>query len=219
MGFAVALEDGRTACAESIEALLRAAEGFSEHELLGASRCHGWTRLDVLTHVIGGWQEMLAGLVSLVDAEPTVDAASYWTAFADESFSEDRVATLMFQRRRTDLYARPASVIAHLNEVGEALTRGVGGLPDRACRWQGQVFAPGDFLAVWAVEDVVHHLDLQSPEPPPASALGLSRATIEALLGEPLPRSWTDEEATLIGTGRSPVPVGLSLADRLPAFG
>ncbi|MFA6300284.1 MAG: maleylpyruvate isomerase N-terminal domain-containing protein, partial [Nocardioides sp.] len=67
MGLSVALEDGRFACAESITGFLRAVDALSEYELLDVSRCHGWTRLDVVVHVIGGWEEMLRGLVSRVD--------------------------------------------------------------------------------------------------------------------------------------------------------
>ncbi len=82
------------------------------------------------------------------------------------------------------------------------------------------MFTPGDYLAVWAVEHAVHHLDLISQVPPPPSALGLARATIEALAGEPLPAAWSDEEAALIGAGRAPVPHGLGrLRLRLPALG
>ena len=191
-----------------------------EHDLLHESRCHGWTRLDVVVHVISGWQEMLGGLVSRTDAEPSVDAASYWPAFATESAAEDPVAVLMSQRRRTAAYSRPAAATAHLGEVAAAVLRGVGSIEDRPHLWQGHVFAPGDYLAVWAVEDVVHHLDLMSDEPAPPSALRLTRATVEALVCEPLPESWSDLDATLIGTGRVPVPDGSGpVSARLPALG
>ena len=59
MGMVVALDQGRAACSESIDAFLQAVDGLTEYDLLGASRCHGWTRLDVVVHVISGWQEML----------------------------------------------------------------------------------------------------------------------------------------------------------------
>src|SRR3954462_7796975 len=100
MGLSVSLEVGRSACAESIDAFVRAVDSFNEYELLGASRCHGWSRLDVVTHVLAGWQEMLGGIVSLVDDEATVDAASYWPAFAKEYAAGDPVPVLMSQRRR-----------------------------------------------------------------------------------------------------------------------
>lgn len=94
-------------------------------------------------------------------------------------------------------------------------------MSDQPRRWQGQVFTAGDFLAIWAVEDAVHHLDLDvTGEAPPAAALSLCRRTIEALVGEPLPASWSDVDAVLAGTGRIPVPAGgEALADRLPALG
>jgi hypothetical protein len=62
----------------------------------------------------------------------------------------------------------------------------------------------------------VHQLDLRSAVPAPGSGLRLARATIEALIGQPLPGEWTDEDAVLIGTGRAPVPA--ELAGLLPAL-
>lgn len=220
MELEVALDVGRTACSDSVRTFVEAASGLDEYELLGASRCHGWTRLDVVAHVIGGWQEMLGGLVSPMDEPPTVDAASYWTAFADEYGGADQVLTLMSQRRRTAAYARPAAAIEQLTDVADALLRGVAAFPARACFWQGHVFAPGNYLSIWTVENVVHQLDLRTTRPPRSSGLMLARATIEILLGEPLPRAWTDEQATLIGAGRVPAPTELgALADRLPVLG
>ena len=220
MGLSVDFRAGATAFADSVEALLRAVAELSEYDLLGSSRCHGWSRLDVVVHVIAGWQEMLGGLVSPVASAPTVDAASYWTAFSADFGDDDPVATLMSQRRRTAPYARPADAVAQLRDVAEAVLRGVRSLPNAHLRWQGHVFTAGDYLAVWAVEDVVHHLDLLVTEPAPASALGLARASIEALAGAPLPASWNDVDATLIGTGRVPVPADAGpLSDRLPVLG
>lgn len=219
MSLAITLDAGRTACTESIAAFLRAVDGLSEYELLGGSRCHGWTRLDVVVHVTAGWQDMLSGLVSTVDSEPTVDAASYWSAFASQYAGEDPILSLMAQRRRSSVYTRPASAKSQLKDVAAAVLRGVAGLGGKTHEWQGHVFAAGDFAAVWAVEDVVHHLDLEVEEPPPSSALGVARATVEALLGSALPPSWDDQDATLIGTGRSPVPSGFeTLSDRLPVL-
>jgi len=220
VGLTVALDDGRTACAESIEAFVGVIDTLGEYELLGASRCHGWTRLDVAVHVLAGWQEMLCGLVSVSNCEPTVDAATYWSAFATEYATEDPVPTLMSQRRRSAAYARPSSATAQMHDVASALMRGVTDCQDRRYLWQGHVFTAGDFLAVWAVENVVHHLDLLTDDPAPPSALTLARATIEALVDEPVPTTWTDRDATLIGTGRTLVPAGSgTIATLLPVFG
>jgi len=52
MALTVGVDEGRAACAASVEAFCAAAEGCTEHELLGASRCHGWTRLDLRSPVV-----------------------------------------------------------------------------------------------------------------------------------------------------------------------
>lgn len=220
MGFSVSLDAARPVCADSIDGFVVAAASFSEYELLGASRCHGWSRLDLVTHVIAGWQEMLGGMVSPVEDEPTVDAASYWPAFAQEFGSEDPVTVLMAQRRRGAAYARPESAIAQLRDVAAAVGRGVASLPDRHVLWQGQVFTAGDFLAIWAVEDVIHQLDLHDSRPAPARALALTRSTVQALIDEALPEAWSDEDVALIGTGRVPVPQDSAVAaEQFPVLG
>lgn len=220
MGLSVGVEAARAACLESTDAFMAAVGSLSEYELLGASRCHGWSRLDVVVHVIAGWQEMLGGLVSPTDAEPSVDAATYWTAFAEEYATDDPVPVVMSQRRRTAAYVRPASATAHLRDVAAMVGRGARSHPDRPCLWQGHVFTAGDFLAIWAVENVVHQLDVRADLPAPVGALRLARATIEALVGQPLPAGWADVDAVLVGTGRAPVPADAGeIAARLPALG
>lgn len=224
VAFTVELATARRACAESILGFVEAAASVGEYDLLAASRCHGWTRLDVVVHLITGWQEMLGPMTFGVDDEPTVDAASYWPAFAAAYGSGDPVSTLMSQRRRTAAYARPASALDQLREVSEALARGVESFDDRHRRWQGHVFTAGDYLTVWAVENAVHHLDLdlggEAAGPVPTSAMSAARATIEALVQEPLPPRWSDRDAVLIGTGRSGLPSDTArLMHRLPALG
>jgi hypothetical protein len=182
MALTVDCETGRAAFSQSVAAFVRAVDGLGEWDLLGASRCHGWTRLDVVVHVVGGWQEMLGGFVSPVEDPPTVDAASYWPAF-DAEYAGDRLETLLAQRRRTAAYLRPDSVREHMHEVADAVLRGAASCSDRHLRWQGHVFTAGDFLTIWVVEDAIHHLDLVSTEPVPPSALDLARATVAALDG------------------------------------
>lgn len=164
---------------------------------------------------------MLGGCVHQVDTSPTVDAASYWTAFAHDMADENPIAVLMTQCRRSDAFASPAALRAQLHDVSTAVLHGTRTMTDRPRLWQGHVFTAGDFLAIWAVEDAVHHLDLDvSGDVPPPAALSLSRRTVEALVGEALPASWSDVDAVLAGTGRISVPAGgEALADRLPALG
>lgn len=210
---------GRAACVDATEAFVEDVGSLSERELLGASRCHGWTRLDVVVHVIAGWYEMLTGLVSTCEEEPTVDAATYWPAFS-EGESDDVVATLMSQRRRSSTYARPAAAVEELRVVAGAVVRGVQVCPPGRRRWQGHVFELGDFLATWAVEVVVHQLDLRTGASLPASALSLTRGTIESLAGARAPDSWSDVDLVLAGTGRAPAPSDAgAFGDRLPVLG
>lgn len=185
MGLTVDLETARAAFADSVRGFLDAVDGLDEWALLGASRCHGWTRLDVVVHVIAGWQEMLGGFVSPVGDAPTVDAASYWPAF-DEEYDDDPVAVLMAQRRRAAAYLRPDSAREQLHDVAGAVLRGAASCADRPLRWQGHVFTAGDFLTIWAVEDVIHQVDLVTDDAAPARALELARATVTELDGASL---------------------------------
>jgi len=215
----VPLADGRNALIESVHAVVAALDGLDEWDLFTASRCHGWSRLDVGTHLLAGWQEMLAGMACPVDAEPTVDAASFWTAFAADNAGQDRVAVLLAQRRRSDAHTRPDAMRAQLRDVAAAVVYGAEAMSDRPVHWAGQVFAPGDFLTTWAVEDVVHQLDLDLGDDLPAGALALARRTVESLAG-PLPAAWPDAHAVLVGTGRLPAPADAGPAgERLPALG
>lgn len=185
MGLTVDLGTARAAFVDSVRGFVSAADGLDEWELLGASRCHGWARLDVVVHVLAGWQEMLGGFVSPVEDAPTVDAASYWPAF-DEEYDDDPVTVLMAQRRRAAAYARPGSARQQLHDVAEAVLSGAASCADRPLRWQGHVFTAGDFLTIWAVEDVIHQVDLLTDDPVPASALDLARATVAELDGAAL---------------------------------
>lgn len=220
MALSIDLDEGKRAFEESVVAFLGTVDRLTEHEIFGHSRCHGWLRIDVLTHVLGGWQEMLSGFVHQVDAKPTVDAASYWTAFAQDMADEDPIVVLMAQRRRSDAHPSPDALRAQLRDVSAAVLHGTRALTDQPRFWQEQVFTAGDFLAIWAVEDAVHHLDLDVPgDVAPASALSLCRRTIEALVGEALPAAWSDVDAVLAGTGRiSPPAGGEAFATRLPAL-
>ncbi|MGL5929610.1 MAG: maleylpyruvate isomerase N-terminal domain-containing protein [Dermatophilaceae bacterium] len=219
MKLLVAHDDGCEAFTQSVEAFVAACDGLEEYELLGSSRCDGWTRLDVVTHVVAGWQELLGGLACRSEAPATVDAASYWAAYADDQADTDPVLVLMAQRRRTAAYSRPSAALAQLGDVAEQLAGAVGALSPGRHRFQGLISTSGDLLASWAVENAVHHLDLLVVGPPPAAALRLVRATVEALLGEPLPDAWDDEYATLVATGRTPAPDDAAhLADRLPVL-
>jgi hypothetical protein len=170
---------------------------------------------------------MLLGLLDPTDDEPDRDAATYWTAFPPQlDPATDDLDGARFVRLLASAYRRPTSLVAHLRPTADGLVRAVRATAPGAVRFQGHVLGTGDFLATWAVELAVHHLDiareLDLPGPDP-DALRMARQTVEALAGE-LPRSWSDETAVLVGTGRLPLDEPMRaqagpVADRLPALG
>lgn len=226
--------EARDAFLGALSGLADVAAGLDDDALLTTSRCRGWTTGDVLVHVHLGLQEMLLGVVTPTDAEPDTDAASYWRVPAPATdpgpgtdAETDRIAGTQFVRRLGAAYRRPRGVVAHLRPTVEGLATAVAAMPDGAVRFQGHVLSSGDFLATWAVEVAVHHLDL-APEldlaPPAAPALALGRATVQALAGGALPETWDDRRVVLLGTGRRAVGERLAadagpVAARLPVLG
>ncbi len=214
---------GREAFVSELTLLLQIAGGLGDRDLLAASRCRGWTVADVLTHVHLGLQEMLLGIVSPTDAAPTVDAASYWSqapADNDEASGTDHVR---YVRLLTSAYQRPSGSIRHLTMTGRTLVRAVTSLPPTSLDFQGHVIDTGDFLATWAVELAVHHLDLGLElivDPPTPAARDLTRRTVETLAGGPFPATLSEQDVILIGTGRKPAPDADALAHlMIPALG
>jgi uncharacterized protein (TIGR03083 family) len=213
------LATARAAFAEQLAAFLAVAEALDDHQLLAASRCHGWAVLDVLVHVRGGLEEMLRGCTAPTDAPPTADAASYWDA-ADAG-SADPVDGILWTRRTATAYSRPTRAVRHLRDAAEAVLAAAERLADTSVRFQGLVLTAGDFLATWVVELAVHQLDLGRDldvPAPPGPALRLARATVEAILGQPLPDSLPDFQVLLLGAGRRAVPPELAGAIR-PVLG
>ena len=194
---------GRTGFLDELRALCDLADGLGDDQLLAASRCRGWTVGDVLVHVHLGLQEMLLGVVSPTDRAPDTDAASYWRNPTGPHCHATTVGHVRFVRAMGAAYRRPTGIVAHLRPTADAVAAAVGALPEGAVAIHGHTLRTGDFLATWALELAVHHLDLGAtlalPAPAP-TALTLARATVEALAGAPLP--WDDETAVLIGTGR-----------------
>jgi uncharacterized protein (TIGR03083 family) len=199
----------RAAVLEAVGDLVDAARPLDDRALLAGSRCRGWSVADVLAHVHLGLQEMLHGLVTPTSATPNTDAASYWAAAPPTNDPDaDDIAGIRFVRLLSSAYRRPTGLVAHLGPTADAVSTAVASLRPGSVRFQGHVMTTGDFLATWACEVAVHHLDIgvELPVPDPAPrALTIARATIEALAGGPLPAEWTDVEAVLLGAGRIPV--------------
>ena len=201
---------------EQLEVFVAAAESFSEYDLLGASRVHGWSRLEAVVHVRCGLEEMVAVCAAQVVDPPDHDAASYWASFA--AADEDQVPHILWMRRTATAYNRPEGALRHLRAVAELARISLARMPDHPVLFQGKTMTSGDFLATWVVELAVHQLDLgeEAGHPTPAS-LQAVRRTVEAIADVDLPDTWDDEEAAVIALGRKPLPADAGrVADVLP---
>jgi hypothetical protein len=197
---------GRTAFLMGLDAFTRCAESLSDLQLVAASRCTGWTVGDVVVHVHLGLQEMLFGLVSRATEEPETDASSYWRITLPTNDDDaDQIAGMRFIRLLGGSYRRPSGAVRHMLATAEGIRAAAGRLEPGAVRFQGHVLASRDFLATWAVELAIHHLDMgrELTLPPAApAALRLARLTVEALAGVDAPTTWSDETTVLLGAGR-----------------
>jgi hypothetical protein len=203
------------------------AASLTDEQLLAASRCRGWAVCDVLCHLDFGNQEILVGFASPTDRHADTDLAVYWRACCAPG--EPDLGHARFTRLVASAYARPAGVVRHLHlTTGAVLRLARAADADRRLEFQGHVVTMEVFLALWAVEAAVHHLDVtvelpDAPPPAPAS-LRVTRGTLDALLGEPVPLGWDDPTYALKGGGRLALTgeersaLG-PLAERFPLFG
>ena len=172
--------DAVLAALDVLETTLR---GLRDEDLLAASRCRGWTAGDVWAHVHLGLQEMLLGLVTPTGAAADTDAVQYWRA---EGGGDDasRTPQVRFVRLLSSAYREPTGLVAHALPTIAGVRSAVSHLAPGRLAFQGHVLSTGDFLATWACELAVHHLDtgaeLDLPAAAPA-ALRIARTTGEAL--------------------------------------
>jgi Mycothiol maleylpyruvate isomerase N-terminal domain len=202
---------------EELTAFAEAAGSFSEYDLLAASRCHGWSRLDAVVHVRAGLEEMVGDCSAHVDEPPSHDAASYWESFATDA-NDDPVPQILWMRRTAAAYNRPSGAIRHLRDVATTADHVLRRMPDHAVLFQGKTMTSGDFLATWVVELAVHHLDLgHAAGRPTDGSLRVVRRTVEAIADVDLPEAWRDHDAALFALGRAPLPDDArELGDALP---
>ena len=171
--------------------------------------------------------EILVGFASPTDRPADTDLVAYWRACCAPG--EPDLGHARFTRLVASAYARPSGAVRHLHlTTGAALRLGRAADPGQRLAFQGHVVTMEDFLAIWAVEAAVHHLDLtvelpQAPPPAPAS-LEVTRNTLDALAGHEAPADWDAAAYALKGTGRLPLTAADRqalgpAADRFPLFG
>ncbi|MFI9375194.1 maleylpyruvate isomerase N-terminal domain-containing protein [Streptomyces parvulus] len=185
-------------------ALRSTVAGLADEDFARPSGCTGWLVRDLVCHLVIDAQDVLITLATPSTAEPTRDAATYWNVVPTPT-GDDPLDALTV--RLAAAYEEPRLLKFHLDDVGSAAGRAAG-LADPGARveTQEQVLTAGDYLSAYVLEWTLHHLDLVAGLPdaagPSAEALAGGRALLERVVGEEFPRSLSDADALLVGTGR-----------------
>ncbi|MFM9591218.1 maleylpyruvate isomerase N-terminal domain-containing protein [Streptomyces scabiei] len=186
-------------------ALREAVAALTDEDFLQPSGCAGWLVRDLACHLIIDAQDVLITLATPADGTPTADATTYWHVTNEPPSAEDPLSALTV--RLAAAYEDMTLLKFHLDDVGAAAARAAE-LADPTARvtTQGQVLTVEDYLTAYVLEWTLHHLDLtahlpESAEPPPPG-LTHSRAALEKIAGAAFPRSFSDGDALLVGTGR-----------------
>ncbi|MFF3767452.1 maleylpyruvate isomerase N-terminal domain-containing protein [Streptomyces sp. NPDC001922] len=169
------------------------------------SGCAGWLVRDLVCHLIIDAQDVLITLATPADAEPTVDAVTYWRVEDRPPTGEDPLDALTV--RLAAAYEEPGLLTFHLDDVGSAAGRAAGlAGPGHRVSTRDEVLTVDDYLTAYVLEWTLHHLDLIAHLPdatePPAEALARSRALLEEIAHAAFPASFTDKDVLLVGTGR-----------------
>ncbi|MFE2459163.1 maleylpyruvate isomerase N-terminal domain-containing protein [Streptomyces sp. NPDC059402] len=212
---------------DAYEALAGVVRPLGDEESWLPTGCTGWAVRDLMFHLLADARRALVALHTPAAAPPDRDAVTYWTDWAPDPVGaahgrrHNRVAASMFldfgQLKEVCLETLAAAARA----AGAAAA-------DRPVGTQGHVLTAGDLMITLAVEATVHHLDLTvalpaAPGPAPAG-LAAVRATLDGLLGRPVPIDWGDEHYARAATGRAPLTaaeqhaLGADAA-RFPLFG
>ena len=211
----------------SYRAVTDDAGKLAEDDLARPSGCRGWSRADLLFHLLLDAQRALVTFASPADGPADVDFISYWAPFRPGA--EGYAAHARFVRRVASSYRSDLVIAAQWAETAAAATRAAATLPaDAKVATQGHVLTAGDFLATLAVEATIHHLDLvagdESLAGPSTDGLAAVRETLDGILTEPVPVGWADVGYALKATGRAELTAGDRvilgvLADRFPLLG
>jgi uncharacterized protein (TIGR03083 family) len=189
---------------DGVTGLLRSLD---EVDLLRPTRCAGWVVVDVLTHLLMDAERCLIAWATPTDDEPDLDAASYWSDWAEHVDPVAAARGTRFVRVQASAYRGPEGLLRHWDDTSSAAARA---LEARRCdervRTQGHVLTAQDLASTLVVEAAVHHLDLLLDLPdaprPPQEALDEVARVFSALAGVPLPAT---EAWALKGAGRLPL--------------
>jgi uncharacterized protein (TIGR03083 family) len=188
-------------------ALRAAVADLSDEDFSRPSGCTGWLVRDLVCHLVIDAQDVLITLATPADGETTRDALTYWEISGTPPTGDDPLDALTV--RLAAAYGEPHLLKFHLDDVGSAAGRAAE-LADPGLRvgTRDEVLTAGDYLSAYVMEWTLHHLDLiahlPDAAPPPAEGLARSREMLERIAGSAFPKSFSDRDALLVGTGRRP---------------
>lgn len=182
------------------------------------TRCLGWSVRDVVFHCVADAQRGLVAMHTPTGGAADRTAVTYWAGTAAGASGSSGAANgrrftrvvaslfLDFTQLR-DLSLETAAAVVRCASSADATS---------VVETQGCRLTTGDLLVTLAVEATIHHLDLQLAVPdgaqPSVEGLAAVRASLDGLLGHPLPDHWDDVRCALVATGRA-VPTRDELSD------
>ncbi|WP_217237958.1 maleylpyruvate isomerase N-terminal domain-containing protein [Streptomyces sp. AC555_RSS877] len=208
------------------EAFAAVVRPLGDEESWLPTDCAGWAVRDLVFHCVADAQRALVALHTPATGPADRDAVTYWRQWAPDPVGaadgrrRNRVGASMFPdfRQLKELY---------LETTAATVTAAAAARPDDRVITQGHVLTAGDLMVTLAVEASIHHLDLVARLPaapgPAPTGLAAVRATLDGLLGRPVPLGWSDERYARAATGRAPLTeaergaLGPD-ADRFPLF-
>lgn len=222
MGHSEALE----ALVDEYGALDDLITALDDEQLMLPSGCQGWSKKDLVFHLLHDAQRALVTFNSPTEGPPDTDYISYWDGFQASSGSSQ--AHARFVRRCAGAYVDSKKLCIRWRDTARAVIRCAKSTEKtQYLATQGHVLTTPDFMATLAVEACIHHLDLltslDDEHPPTPSALSITKKTLEGLLGQPVPTDWGDTTFILKATGRQAITendeVALGVAAKgLPLF-
>jgi uncharacterized protein (TIGR03083 family) len=185
-------------------ALCAAVEGLEGGQWARPSGCTGWLVQDLVFHLVIDAQDVLITLVTPTDAEPNMDAVTYWQP-AELPTGVD--AETAFVRRGAAAYRDPDGLRHHFDDLAGAAGRAAAAAdPAQRVETCDRVITVADYLGVYVVEWTLHHLDLVAHLPevagPPAEALTYSRQVLVKFAGATISDQLDDTDALRVVTGR-----------------
>jgi uncharacterized protein (TIGR03083 family) len=185
------------------------------------TRCLGWSRRDLVLHLLADAQRALVALHTPGDGPVDVDAVTYWAGWQPGTPGAD--AGRRGTRIMASAWTSVVSIVELYDETARAVLDATHTVPvDSIVQTQGKRLTVSALCSTLAVEAAIHHVDLRLGDP---AQLGLAEArrVLDGLLGRPGPVV-DDVRYVLVGTGREPLTEGErgrlgADADRLPLFG